>query len=359
MSENTVFVIGAGASAEADLPTSVNLLEKISPKLKFTREVFDWEGGDYQILAALKSFCQANGEHIDTYAQAGSQIHEALPLALSIDNYIDNNRGKREVELCGKLAIVQSILEAEKGSIFYFDINKNVFDIDYSSLKGTWYLSFFQMLTENCEFSELKHRFNSITLIIFNYDRCIEHFLIHAIKKYYPVGLAAAKEMVEELNIIHPYGQVGGILSASEHNNTIFGAKLQFDRLLKLADEIRTFTEASDIDATNRSKMHSKLSAADRLIFLGFGFHELNMQLLTPETGGIETFPEYFGFPNCYASSFGIEEDGQNIIKRRIASLFDDASLSDEDYKSRLKKINIRDAKCNSFFAHYLMSLKF
>lgn len=357
MGIESVFVIGAGASAEVGLPIGSGLLNAISPKLKFSKEVFNWEGGDYEILAALKSYCSNNGKNIDIYAEAGRRIHEALPLAISIDNYIDNHRGRKEVELCGKLAIVQSILEAEKSSAIYFDPQRNSSKINFKNLDNTWYLSFFQMLTENCEFNQLKTRFASITLIIFNYDRCIEHFLIHAIMQYYRVELDQAKAMVDKINIFHPYGKVGRILSPNYNENIDFGAKVRFDGLLKLAEGIRTFTESTNKDDAYLSKMHTKMETSKRLIFLGFGFHELNMQLLRLESSWVDREI----FPNCFASAWEIEEDGQNIIKDRIVELFnlDVSGFLEKEINEHKNSINIRNAKCHDFFKYYLMSLRF
>ena len=179
MIKNTVFVIGAGASKEAELPTGNELTSRISELLDIR---FDdtWgeriESGDYAIVEALRLHVQQLGGgkgNMQPYIKAARHISDAMPQAISIDNFIEtqqDNDNIDEIALCGKLAIVRSILDAEKRSLLYFKRKRIDSNINFGSLEKTWYIPFFQMLTENCGKSGLKDSFESITLIIFNYD---------------------------------------------------------------------------------------------------------------------------------------------------------------------------------------------
>ena len=53
--------------------------------------------------------------------QAGWRIRDAMPQAISIDNFIDTHGENKLIELCGKLAIVRTILEAEAKSTLIVD----------------------------------------------------------------------------------------------------------------------------------------------------------------------------------------------------------------------------------------------
>lgn len=359
MSTETVFVIGAGASVEVKLPDGQKLKEIISDKLNLGFEWREQTSGDPQITAALRYYCDVNNEDVQKYGEKACQASQALPLAISIDNFIDSHRNTKEIELCGKLAIVQSILEAEKESLLYFDNGRSDTDIDWDNLKNTWYLKFFHAITENCEFEQLQERFSLITLVIFNYDRCIEHFLVYAVKRYYDVSFEAARKIVSVVNILHPYGKVGRILSNNTRENVDFGCYVSKEKLVELAGTIRTFTESIDKENSYLDSLHEKISSAERIIFLGFGFHVQNMQILTLPKATQKGFAGFFQFPNCYASSFKIEDDGQNIIKRRIASLFDNELMGFENDQPKLDKIKIKNTKCKDFFEHYFMSLRF
>ncbi len=214
MSQNTVFVVGAGASEEAGLPTSDKLKRKISSLLDIRLNEYNncLECGDDTILKALilhvRQLDRISG-NISPYLQEARNISGALPLAISIDNFIDQHRGNKHIELCGKLAIVRSILDAEKESLLHFEMEGVDSNINFNALEKTWYISFFKLLTEDCAKDELKERFESITLIIFNYDRCIEHFLYYALQIYYKLPGPEAAGLVKNINIYHPYGSVG------------------------------------------------------------------------------------------------------------------------------------------------------
>jgi hypothetical protein len=103
-----------------------------------------------------------------------------MPLSLSIDNFIDAHRENAALQLCGKLGISQAILEAETASKLNWDETKGE-SFDPPRLSNTWYVRFFQLLTENIRKEDIAALFDNILFITFNYDRCIEPFPIHCI----------------------------------------------------------------------------------------------------------------------------------------------------------------------------------
>ena len=142
MSRKTVFVIGAGASSEINLPTGHQLKDTIS-KLLDIRFGYQQISGDRTIAGALQEFTknadQTDG--INSYLQEAWHIRDALQLALSIDNFIEQHRDNEKIALCGKLAIVKSILEAEGHSLLYFKQDRVDSTISFKSLEKTWYLN--------------------------------------------------------------------------------------------------------------------------------------------------------------------------------------------------------------------------
>jgi hypothetical protein len=122
MTKNTVFVIGAGASKEANLPTGYELKSKISKLLdiRFSHG-YQQTSGDYVITDALRRLVlnsDGRSGDINPYLHEAWHIRDALPQAISIDNFIDAHRDNDKIALCGKLAIVRSILDAEKTVFF-------------------------------------------------------------------------------------------------------------------------------------------------------------------------------------------------------------------------------------------------
>ena len=186
----TLFIVGAGASKEVDLPVGDELKQSISNLLDIKSEFGRVVNADKFIIRVLDIYQNYDGvpqANYKDYMKAINHIHRAMPQAISIDNFIDTHSENKCIEFCGKLAIVRSILLAERESKLYFDKSNINSKINFDKLKDTWFSRFFMLLTENCKISDLPQRLKSNTFIIFNYDRCIEHFLYYSIQNYYGI----------------------------------------------------------------------------------------------------------------------------------------------------------------------------
>ena len=347
MDRKTAFVIGAGASKEANLPTGLELKNTIAQLLDIRfPDGYTQKSGDFTIYEALRHFVKEennqNGD-INSYLHEAWHVTSAMPQAISIDNFIDTHRDNAKIALCGKLAIVKSILDAERYSLLYFENRRIDSTVNFKALERTWYSSFFQLLTENCSKYELKARFQTIALIIFNYDRCIEHFLLHAVQNYYKINETEAAELVKYINIYHPYGQVG-YLPWQQHQSSVgFGETPNAQKLLLVADQIKTFAEGTDPDASEITEIREHMAKVSHLIFLGFAFHKLNMKLLTPT-------PNLKGFNvvRCFATAYHLSESNKEAISEKIRSLY-----------SPEVGIKMADLQCYAFFNEYKNSLEF
>lgn len=236
--EKTVIVLGAGASKEAGLPTGAELKKKIASLLNFRVERWSLISGDNTIMQALLSVNNNSDQHIQT----GKWIGSALTLATSIDSLIDNHQGNAEVELCGKLSIVKSILDAERRSAMSRNSREGV---NFVAIENTWFTAFWKKLSENCRLEGLADRLSSLVLVNFNYDRCLEHFLYHSIQNYYGADAVKAASLVNAIKIFHPYGTVGSLPWTDNRVQMEFGADPSVPSLRLLADQVRTFTEAT------------------------------------------------------------------------------------------------------------------
>lgn len=346
MERKTVFVVGAGASKEANLPTGYELKEKISGLLDIR---FSWdrqESGDYIITEALRIYASRsdgkNGD-INPYLHEAWHIRDALPQAISIDNFIDAHRDNEKIALCGKLAIVKSILAAEQNSNLYFERTRADTTINFKQLEDTWYIPFFQLITESCGFSDLVDRFKSLTLIVFNYDRCIEHFIYHALQNYYRVSEEDAVQLISHINIYHPYGSVGSLPWIDRKDAIVFGEEPNANKLLELSRYIKTFAEGTDPNASEITKIRDHMNKATHIVFLGFAFHKLNMQLMEPATKSDKII-------KCYASTLNISESNKLVIEDLVVKTFGS--------KSKVK-VNMKNLKCGPLFNEYGRSLSF
>lgn len=343
MAKNTIYVIGAGASYELDLPVGNKLKEDISQILYMKFQHGSFIDGNSDLYQALRHHTGNDNNETNLYLTECRHISDNMPLAISIDNFIDSERGNDKLALCGKMAIVDAILAAEKKSKLYFDRYSSETKINFPSLENTWYLSFFRTLTENCRVEDLSKRFSTITLVIFNYDRCIEHFLINALMGYYRLPENEAAEIVSNLIIIHPYGTVGSLPWQDQTSSTRmeYGGNIQAFQLVEYSQRIRTFTEGAHSEQMNQ--LRNNMNDTERLVFLGFAFHRLNMELLMGDNNARYKNTTAI---DCFATAYETSKNDQDSICASINHLYENEI-----------NINIQNTTCAQLFRDNSRSL--
>jgi hypothetical protein len=286
--KKTVFVLGAGASKEVGLPVGAELKRNIAEilNIRFKRRM-DQISGDSEIARALHLL--AKGETppslgINPYLEVAQKIREGMPINISIDNFIDLHSSNERLVTCGKLAIVSSILNAEASSTLKVDRKHPDATVNFSKIEDTWYVTFFQLLTENCKREDLKNRLSLVVLVIFNYDRCFEQFLLSALRKTYFFTDVEAMEYLRLVKIFHPYGSVGSPNEWGTPQGVDFGTKPDATNLIPLHKQIKTFTEGTIKDTGEVLELRTHVRTAHRVVFLGFAYHRLNIDLLAPDS---------------------------------------------------------------------------
>jgi hypothetical protein len=292
------------------MPSGLQLTNRISELLNLYIDDFGTlTKGDkiiYDYLCAEAGLSSDRNalNHLFTKAWA---IRDGMPLALSIDNYLDAHRGDSDLELVGKMAIARAILTAESASkLAPPPTGQELYDV--KNIAGTWYVRFVQLLTENVSRDEIPEALSRIAVITFNYDRTLEHFLRQALMVYYQISSAEAEGLVASLTIIHPYGVVGGLPWQDRIHGVRFGRPDSVDLRL-VAGQIRTFGERIEEGEALRS-IKALVEKAQTVVFLGFGFHRQNLALLTPADGAQG--------PRTYASTLGISPSDQAVITNEL-----------------------------------------
>ena len=351
----TVFIVGAGASQEAKLPTGSELMDRIIRALSIEVDFGRPTNGDSKIAEALSIVLKAGHPYsndMSPFINAAQHICRALRQTNSIDRFIDSQSRNEKIELCGKLAIVRTILQAEDQSPVFVGHRPNGKKKEFNYLEGTWFHEFFKLLT-TFKRSELQERLGSIVLIIFNYDRCIEQYLYHALQNYHD-GMSAdeAANLISKLQIYHPYGTVGCLPWLKPNNLqpdhvTLFGHDPQPQQLVNLTKQIKTFTEVTDESSSDVTAIRSHMKTARRLVFLGFAFHSLNIELLLPKSESMK--PGDVSSPcHVYATALNMSESDISHIRNELRYR---GSLSE-------KRIDIRkDLTCNQLIHDYSLTL--
>jgi hypothetical protein len=340
-------VVGAGASRELGLPTGAELKSIISSLLDIRFQHVGQMSGDSDICQALRielSRADPPSRDINPHLRAAWRIRDAMPQAISIDNFLDTHTGDRRIELCGKLAIVRSILDSERRSFIYLDEASGVNKLQYTQADQCWLNPFFKTITENCRCDGLEKRFSEVALIVFNYDRCIEHYLYHGLQNYYGIDGQKAASLLRNLEIYHPYGTVGQLPWQTSEGSISFGSELGPESLLSVSKGIKTFTEGTDPSASEIVRIRNAIASSSRVLFLGFAFHPLNIQLIYPSVSAFNVK----GGRLYYATAKGISPSDCKAIQSELAVL---GGVDSECVKIR------NDLACRDVFSEYTRGL--
>ncbi|XLZ69361.1 hypothetical protein ABT364_22940 [Massilia sp. SR12] len=340
----TVYVLGAGASYEFDLPVGDKLKEQISSLFSYSRGI---SSGDQLCHEAFNMGTHIDGKdelrHVE-FVNAAKVICGGLPLALSIDNFIHNHRDDKYIERCGKIGIVRSILAAEEKSNLY--VRQQNGSLDFTKCYATWAVKFVQLLTEQCPLENLPQRLSEITFIVFNYDRCLEHFLLHALAASYNIDRDAAAKIVNNIKIYHPYGVVGNLhwMTGDHERHIGFGETPTAAQLYQLSKGIKTFTEGTDPYSSEIVAIQGSLREASRVVFLGFAYHPLNMKLILGEPQQRSRTCKVFG------TALHMSESDTELVADVLA---------DQNHLFGHSAVLRKDAECVKLFREYSRSLGF
>lgn len=280
--KKTVFVIGAGAGFDIGMPLGDTLSTLIASKLniKFGQGGTKQESGDHEIMQALRVIASTKKEDPNAYRSAGCNVASGIVFTKSIDSYLNAHSGNEKVKVCAKLAIAQTILEYESKSAIHLPPDKHPPDFrDKAAVLKSWLQPFMFLLADRIKRDEyLDAIFGNIKIINFNYDRCIEHFLWLALQHVFLIDEQRATSLLQTLPIIHPYGTVGE-LPWQGGLRIGFGERPDPRRLIEASNRIRTFNEQIAEQET-LTKMAEWMSEAELIIYLGFHFHDQNVEVL-------------------------------------------------------------------------------
>jgi hypothetical protein len=242
----TVLVLGAGASAPYGFPVASELKQKIC---------HEFAKGS----AAISLLHKESGISVGDF----SNFREAFLKSgsPSVDAFLEHRPEFIDV---GKLAIAWCLIPFESEATLFENIG---------SRGGDWY----QYLSTKLNASFDKFGENRLSVITFNYDRSLEHYLFTTLLNAHGRSPEECLVALRKIRIIHVYGQLGRHVYVeqaarvySADNRTYCNTVNAAQGITLLHDKIKPELEAAQ----------KILTAAERVCFLGFGYHELNLQRL-------------------------------------------------------------------------------
>lgn len=270
----TVLILGAGASAPFGFPCGRGLLTEISSALH--------EG---PFVSELKRQLGECGYASDLMEAFGREL--SLSMQPSVDAFLEK---RSEYVAVGKAAMACALIPYENQARL---------------LRGPegphWYEYLFSQTGTTLE----QFRSSQLSVITFNYDRSLEHFLFLALKHSYGLSDEECCEGLKAVPIVHVYGTLGGSLHLEEGSRP-YNNEVTPDVVKQCASAIRVLHEGKT-DNPELDKAHKLLMQARVICFLGFGYYYDNIRRLRPEL--LPEDSELFG------TAFGITAQEQERIK--------------------------------------------
>ena len=335
-----VVVLGAGASKEFGLPTGVELAAQIATiaNIRFDDFGHNLVSGDHNLVTTLKLVDERRG--INPLLHAAWKIRDNMALAPSIDNYLDTHKHDSDIVAFGKIAICNAIQAAEGNSSLFVDTDTINPRLRTGELGDTWIQGLFKILVSKRDFEGFLAALRNITFISFNYDRCVQQYFSFAARSYFDLSSQGVQDVLSALHIVFPYGSVGDFEFVQDHR-TNFGVKNYRASLLSAAEKIRTFTEGSDSETVNEIRI--AFENAKVVMFLGFGFLDLNMQLLFQG----ERFPP----SRVLATGKGMSENSRVQLRSELFEIFYDPN----NFRRRRneEQISVIDRTCSDLIFEF------
>jgi|KBSMisStandDraft_5_1062788.scaffolds.fasta_scaffold234320_2 hypothetical protein len=239
-----VLVLGAGASVPYGFPDGSTLVRQIVQTAQggsaydaFSR----WSGGKWK------------KDRIDLFC---SELQESG--WWSIDRFLQHRPDLQDI---GKAMIAYYLMKCEQPETLD----------TYPNNLGRWYQYFYNELLRPKSPDELAK--NPLSVITYNYDRSFEFYLYRALRAGFKLSPEDALAHSRAIPVVHMHGSLGELPPD--------------ERGRPYAPTVEGFVEASanlhivsdDIESSGviEKKCRPVLQAADRIIFLGFGYDRTNL----------------------------------------------------------------------------------
>lgn len=255
----TVFIVGAGASCPFGFPSGQSLLDELTTTAAFPLD---------DVLEGEREYVHREMDDFKKRLRRSG--------ANSVDDFLQNHQKAAKF---GKKLIASCLIKREI-------CNKLTCFCEGHWLRRLW---------QTIKAPPTIFPANKCGFIVYNYDRCVEHYLTVAMAETYGISHTKAWESVSQIPIIHPHGLLAPYQPEDPSITFNFKAR-NFDAAHSChsvnlaANHIRLFWEpishSDQTDASGmpnvQSTMKTLLTNANRVIFLGFGFLKSNTEHLFP-----------------------------------------------------------------------------
>ena len=249
--EETVLILGAGASKPFGYPTGFQLLKKICENLSEDRIR---SGKSKEIGEILES--GYDEEDVLEFSRVLSHSGKT-----SVDAFLEH---RPEFVSIGKYAIAQALIPLETNEGLNFLGEEN------------WYRYLFGKL--NAPLEDFLN--NEISIITFNYDRSLEHYLFTVLKNSYNLNEEKCAGIVNKIPIVHLYGQLDYLPWQNRGEGRSYSPEYNEHILADSGSKIKIMTEEIVEEDQNFKDAWERITKAKWIYFIGFGYNEDNLSRL-------------------------------------------------------------------------------
>jgi len=243
----TVLILGAGASMPYGFPSGRELLYQIRGGLM---------GEAHDFFRGIKEL-GIETDHIKDFYR---ELTYADPP--SVDAFLEHRPEFQEV---GKLAITLRLIPLENEKSFF----------DGAFNESSWYQYLFEKLSAP-SFDEFVG--NELSIITFNYDRSIEHYLFTVLKHRYDKSDEECAKILSNIPIIHVHGSLGS-LPWQDASGRPYMPEHTTKEIKAASEKINVISEREDTPKEFELAFNL-MNKASNIYFLGFGYHPNNLRRL-------------------------------------------------------------------------------
>jgi hypothetical protein len=304
----TTLILGAGSSQHYGFPSARDLKADIC-------EQFSNENSP-----AVKLLCETPGSDFDHYDFVSFAKALRLSGQPSADAFLERNAPFIDI---GKTAIAYCLIAYEnEEKLFPARSAHHLYEYIFSKLES-----------DIRDFGA-----NKLSIITFNYDRSLEHFLETALcnSNQTTASTEQVKEAMSSLPILHVYGQLAILpwqiqnpscdLVRAYRPTQSYPDVLRAARTIKIVSEKKEDNLDKDPDFLRAWQL---IDNAERLCFLGFGYHETNLDRLK-----IDNARDRW---KIYGTAMGLPRSDCQRVKNKLRSI----ELTDFDCLQMLQHFGI------------------
>lgn len=173
--------------------------------------------------------------------------------------------------------------ETELGKYLIAYCLKQFEDVDrlFPPSNSGWYQYLFNSLLGS---SDSPFADNALTIVTYNYDRSVEAYLNNALVARFDMSPQQAIAELQKIPVTHVHGILGAFpdipYQVTDDVNTIRSLSTSINIIHEIQDTGNDFC-SSDFELANAA-----ITAASKVVFLGFGFHQDNVRRLNVKWAG-------------------------------------------------------------------------